>query len=72
MSARSRERWRRFSILGQLRLAEEVVKNASEMPHFSPALRASLLDLSWEIGYARMLAVKETTEPAELSAKKGS
>ena len=72
MSARSRERWKRLAVLGQLRMAEEIVLNAGTEPHFSPEIRASLLDLAWEIGYQRLRAAKATTEPAELSAKKGS
>ena len=72
MSARSRERWMRTALLGQLWMAYKNLRAASEAKHLTAATRARAAKIADET-YALIKQVTgETTEPTELSAKKGT
>jgi len=72
MSARSRERWRRYGILGMIRFAQETVRTIRDASHLSNETRAEADRLFKEFDRLSHRVKVETTEPTELSAKKGT
>jgi hypothetical protein len=72
MSARSRERWKRYQIIGQLRLAVSVLGWISEATHLTSATRKRASLLGDAVSELFEDVCTETKEPTELSAKKGT
>jgi hypothetical protein len=72
MSARSRERWRRLSYIGQLRAAETILQCVHNAQHLPQSTRAEADRIAFDIYALRLRVILETKEPIELSAKKGT
>jgi hypothetical protein len=72
MSERSRERWRRFSLLGRIRVAQEAMKAVRLAPHLPPEVQEKASQLETHLYALQHLVAKHTHEPVELSPKKGS